>query len=445
MDINGKKIAVVGIGVSNVSAILYLLKHDISALTVFDTRKNPPRVDELPNGIAFHLGPLNADLLKTYDMIVLSPGLSRYTPEIEQAEAAGTEVVGDVELFSREVKSPVIGITGSNGKSTVTTLVGHMADNAGIKVAMGANIGNPVFDILSDEVELYVLELSSFELETTKSLYLRAGSILNVSEDHLDRYGGSMISYAMAKKRIYEHCETCVYNRDDHETWPEGHGLHNLSFGMNDQEYGRIVKGSQTYLAVNGEPVLSVADLNIYGVHNEVNALAAMALADAAGIDRGAQLRALRSFMGLPHRCQMVRTLHGVSFYNDSKATNVASTEAAIRGLAPRHPEGIILLAGGLGKGQDFSPLKVYLGKEITNIFCFGRDAQKLLALDRLRCHSVVNMRQGLHEALGIARAGQAILLSPACASFDQFKGYEDRGRIFVSLVSGLDDEGSKR
>ena len=438
--LNGKKVAVIGLGISNIACINYLLKHDLDKLSVFDTRENPPHIEELPVGMDFHLGPISAEELKNYDILVLSPGLSISMPEVVEAQKSGCQVVGDIELFAYEAKAPIIGITGSNGKSTVTTLVGYMADKAGLQVAIGANIGTPVFNILSDEVELYVLELSSFELETTHNLHLRAGVILNISEDHLDRYHGSIAEYGKAKKEIYHHCEVKVTNRDDKATF-YGDDAGAVSFGLDNSSYGREVCEEGTFLTVNGERIINTEEMRIYGVHNQLNALAAMALADAAGIPRQAQVMALKTFSGLPHRCQLVRKLDGVNYYNDSKATNVASTEAAIIGLKDLHKNGIILLAGGLGKGQDFTPLKRYIGHEVCDVFCFGKDAKKILELSPEHCHSVVNMRQALRDAKAIVKKGQAILLSPACASFDQFKGFEDRGHIFVNMVTRLQDD----
>lgn len=436
--LKGKKIAVLGMGVSNIAAIGYLIGQDVRKLSVFDSRANPPHVELLPVGIDYHLGPFNAEELKNYDLILISPGLSVHDPVIREAREAGVLVLGDIELFAAEAKAPVVAVTGSNGKSTVTMLLGHMADKAGIKVGLGANIGRPVFEVLSDKVELYVLELSSFELETTYSLQLKGAAILNVTEDHLDRYEGSLDLYAQAKQRIYDHAECCVYNRDDPRTFPP-EGRESVSFGLNNRGYGRLIEnGGGVWLTVNGEKIIECSELKIAGVHNQLNALAAMALADAAGIPRKAQVEALRSFHGLQHRCQLVGRIDEVTFYNDSKATNVASALAAVTGLKDEHPEGIILLAGGLGKGQDFTPFLPYLGHEIKAVYCFGRDASKFTELSESICHPVVNMRQALHEAASVAQSGQAVLLSPACASFDQFKGFEERGQIFVSLVNHL-------
>ena len=431
--IQGKKIAVIGLGISNVSVVTYLLKHDIKQLSIFDTRNNPPYAEEVPSGVDLKLGPLDPEVLARYDMLVVSPGLSIKLPAIKAAQEAGVEIVGDIELFASEVngKARVVGITGSNGKSTVTALVGFMLEKAGVSAAIGANFGHAVFDILSPRIDTYVLELSSFELETTSSLHLDAGVILNVSEDHLDRYDGDLEQYAEAKRRIFKCCDKIVVNRDDARTYPQDPAEKErifASFGLDNQEYGREVGANTAYLCVNGQRVLDVRDLTICGSHNELNALAAMALADALGIPRDVQIQALKTFTGLEHRCQLVRILDSISFYNDSKATNVASAEAAINGLAPRYPQGIILLAGGIGKGQDFTPLKRFIGKEVTKVYCFGRDADKILALDPERCVGVLNMRQAIRMAFAEAQNGQ-------------FKGFDERGRVFVNLVNNLNSE----
>lgn len=432
-----RRIAILGLGASNLPVITYLVAHDIRRLTVFDTRQNPPFVEHLPRGIDLRLGPFSFEQLREFELLIVSPGLSIHEGAIAQALSAGIEVIGDVELFAHEVRAPVVGVTGSNGKSTVTALVAWMAQKAGINALAGANFGNSVFDILSDEVELYVLELSSFELETTRSLQLRAGVILNVSPDHLDRYAGSIERYAEAKQRIFMHCEHPICNRDDPRTYPGGR-MSAISFGRDGHGYGLVTHEGRTFLACGGEPLIAADELKICGEHNQLNALAALAVCDCLHIERTAQYAGLMTFQGLAHRCQKVRELDGITFYNDSKATNVASTEAAIAGLRSRHRRGIILLAGGQGKGQDFTPLRRYLGHEIPCMFCFGRDARELCDLDSRHTRQVVNMRQALKEAYRMAAPGQAILLSPACASLDQFKGYDERGRVFVSLVNDL-------
>lgn len=442
--LNGKKIAVIGLGISNIAVVSYLLKHDLKHLAVFDTRYNPPHLEELPAGLDINLGPLDAKVLKEFDMIVISPGLPLYHDAFK-AIVNDVEIIGDVELFARELnenksKAKIVGITGSNGKSTVTALTGHMLSQAGLNVAVGANFGNAVFDILDVSIDVYVLELSSFELETTSSLRIDAGVILNVTEDHLDRYDGSIELYKQAKHRIFANTKNIIVNREDAGTYPKS-AKYCASFGLDDKDYGRKVVDGVTYLTINGEEFIDTRELTIYGTHNELNVLASMALCDCLGIDRQVQKSAVKSFIGLNHRCQLVRVLDGISFYNDSKATNVASAEAAIVGLSSKHKKGIILLAGGLGKGQDFTPLKQYLGREVKFMYCFGQDAKQLIDLNPEYTKGVLNLRQGLNEAFMLASEDMAVLLSPACASFDQFKGYEERGRVFANMVNHLDSK----
>ena len=437
-----KKIAVVGLGISNISVIRYLIKHDLSMLTIFDTRSNPPHMGDLPVGLDLRLGRLDAEVLKTYDIIVISPGISIYDEAIVRSQEAGVKVVGDIELFAHEAKAPIIGITGSNGKSTVTTLTGFIADAAGINVRVGANIGTPVFDILDDKAELYVLELSSFELETVDNLKLQSCAILNVSEDHLDRYHGSLDEYAKTKQRIFKNAKQVVVNRDDLYSYPsrEDRDRYRLiSFGLdNTGNYGIEKDKDQIYLTRNKSIFMNVKDLRVSGMHNYVNVLAALALTEFLEIPKTVLVKALHNFSGLPHRCQLVKTVHGVAYYNDSKATNVASVVAAIEGLKDIHTRGMILLAGGLGKGQDFTPLKKYIGHEVKTVFCFGKDKDKLLDLDKDLCINVENMEEAIHKANEMATTGQAVLLSPGCASFDQFKGFEHRGHVFADIVGNL-------
>ncbi len=443
-NLQHKKIAVVGLGISNISVIRYLIKHDLKQLTIFDTRSNPPHMGDLPVGLDLRLGPLDADFLKTFDIIVISPGISIYDEAIVKSQEAGVKIVGDIELFAYEAKAPIIGITGSNGKSTVTTLTGFIADAAGIKVKVGANIGTPVFDILDDSTELYVLELSSFELETVETLKLKSCVILNVSEDHLDRYHGSLEEYAKTKQRIFKNAKQIVVNREDSYTYPakdERDKYRLISFGLdNSGNYGIEKVKDKIYLTRNKTKFMDVKDLRISGMHNYINVLAALALTEFLDIPKTVLVKALHNFSGLPHRCQLVKTVHGAVYYNDSKATNVASVVAAIEGLKDIHPRGMILLAGGLGKGQDFTPLKKYIGREVKTVFCFGKDKDKLLALDPKLCVNVETMEEAIHKAYTVATTGQAVLLSPGCASFDQFKGFEHRGRVFSDVVGTLVD-----
>ncbi|MCC4264947.1 UDP-N-acetylmuramoyl-L-alanine--D-glutamate ligase [Oceanimonas baumannii] len=425
---------IIGLGQTGLSCVHHCMRRGVRP-AVMDTRTLPPGAEQLPEGLACYFGGLNSEVLLEAELIVASPGVPLATAELQQAAAAGVEIIGDIELFVRECSAPVIAITGSNGKSTVTTLVGEMAAEAGLAVGVGGNIGTPALELLDHPLELAVLELSSFQLETTPGLRALAATVLNISEDHLDRYD-SLAHYRDTKLGIYQQAGLCVYNREDRETRPPEHGRA-VSFGLNNEDYGRIEHQGETWLGVDGEPVLPVRELRIVGAHNQLNALAAMALADEAGIPRPAQLAVLRRFGGLPHRCQFVAEKQGVRWINDSKATNVGATLAAIDGIADGMTGRLWLIAGGQGKGQDFSPLIPLLNTHIAGMACLGQDKAQLLNL-AANTHGVADMAEAVAWCAGQARHGDWVLLAPACASFDMYPNYPARGDHFVSLVEAL-------
>lgn len=429
-----KQVVIIGLGKTGLSCVTYFRQRGITPV-VMDTRENPPGKESLPAECRLLTGPLDADTLCSASLIVASPGVALATPALQVAKAAGVEIVGDIELFAREAKAPIVAITGSNGKSTVTALVGLMAAEAGFKVGVGGNIGTPALDLLLQPADLYVLELSSFQLETTSSLKPAAAVILNLSEDHLDRYDG-MAGYLAAKQRIFSNAKRIVVNRDDAATYPPQQSYWQ-SFGLNAEAYGRIQRDNQLWLSVAGKPVLPVSELNIVGAHNQMNALAAMALADAAAIPQPAQLNVLRSFSGLEHRCQFVREVNGVRWINDSKATNVGSTLAAVAGVGESVKGRLWLLAGGQGKGQDFSPLQPLLANQIYRMVCFGQDADTLLKLAD-NTQRVTDLDEAVHCIAAEAQPGDWVLLAPACASLDQFRNFEQRGQHFADLVNAL-------
>jgi len=353
--------------------------------------------------------------------------------------------LGDIDLFAREISAPVVAITGSNGKTTVTTLVGQMARDAGLKVAVGGNIGIPVLDLINPDVELYVLELSSFQLETCAELRPRAATVLNLSADHMDRYA-NMLEYHQAKHRIFRRAQVVVFNRDDSLTRPlVAKGTQQLSFGLAAPDLGHfgLLRSNQGAVLARGAQALLAADqLKIRGDHNVANALAALALGESVGLPLDSMVQTLSNFTGLAHRCQWVRNRDGVAWFNDSKGTNVGATLAAVDGLSSTlGQEGrIVLLAGGQGKGQSFSELKAPLQSKARAVILIGEDAQLIASqLD----HQNTIIAQTLNEAVDIAATqasrGDLVLLSPACASFDMFRGYEDRGDQFVELVEGLE------
>ncbi|WP_434660124.1 UDP-N-acetylmuramoyl-L-alanine--D-glutamate ligase [Klebsiella sp. MISC125] len=435
-DYQGKKVVIIGLGMTGLSCVDFFMARGVTP-RVMDTRVAPAGLDKLPEAVERYVGGLNDDWLLTADLIVASPGIALAYPSLSAAADAGVEIVGDIELFCREAQAPIVAITGSNGKSTVTSLVGEMAKAAGVNVGVGGNIGLPALMLLDDERELYVLELSSFQLETTSSLRAVAATILNVTEDHMDRYPLGLQQYRAAKLRIYENAQACIVNADDALTMPvRGADERCISFGVDVGDYHLNRQQGETWLRVKGEKVLNVKEMKISGQHNYSNALAALALADAAGLPRASSLQALTTFTGLAHRFQVALEHNGVRWINDSKATNVGSTEAALNGL---HLEGTLyLLLGGDGKSADFTPLSRYLTGDNIRLYCFGRDGAQLAALRPDVAVQTETMEQAMREIAPQVVPGDMVLLSPACASLDQFKSFEQRGDIFARLAKEL-------
>ncbi|WP_062268907.1 UDP-N-acetylmuramoyl-L-alanine--D-glutamate ligase [Endozoicomonas arenosclerae] len=434
---------IVGLGKTGLSCVRFLAEKQRS-FKVMDTRESPPGIDELRKSfpdVPVHLGSLNKEWLLEADELIVSPGIALATPEIAEAIEKGAEVAGDVELFCREVDKPVIAITGSNGKSTVTTLLGEMAVEAGLNVAVGGNIGTPALELLKKkDVDLYILELSSFQLETIESLRAAAATVLNVSPDHMDRYE-SMVEYHKAKQRIYRGCKHAVYNKQDALTvplLPQATPATAFTSGKPDlNDYGLIDDEEGTWLCKGVQRLLNTTSMKLPGRHNQVNALSALALGESAGIPMEPMLKALQRFTGLTHRCQWVAKKDGVVWINDSKATNVGASVAAIEGLGETLTGKIVLIAGGDGKGADFQQLRQPLQKYGREVVLIGRDAPNI----EKAVSEVVPVNHSSDLAAAIARAheisqsGDAVLLAPACASFDMFQSFEQRGELFTSMV----------
>ncbi|MEB7888329.1 UDP-N-acetylmuramoyl-L-alanine--D-glutamate ligase [Hafnia alvei] len=436
VDYQGKKVVIIGLGLTGLSCVDFFLARGVTP-RVIDTRISPPGLDKLPENVERHLGDMNQEWLLDADLIVASPGIALASPALSVAAEAGVEIVGDIELFCREAQAPIVAITGSNGKSTVTTLVGEMAKSAGWNVGVGGNIGLPALMLLKQECDLYVLELSSFQLETTNSLRAAAATILNVTEDHMDRYPLGLQQYRAAKLRVYENAKVCVVNSDDALTMPiRGADSRCVSFGADVGDYHLNRQQGEIWLRVRGEKVLNTREMKVTGKHNFTNALAALALADAVGIPRASSLKALTTFTGLAHRFQLSLEHNGVRWINDSKATNVGSTEAALNGL---HVDGTLhLLLGGDGKSADFSALAPYLQGDNVRLYCFGRDGAQLAALRPEIAEQTETMEQAMRMIAAKVKAGDMVLLSPACASLDQFKNFEQRGDEFSRLAKEL-------
>ncbi|CAM7793359.1 MULTISPECIES: UDP-N-acetylmuramoyl-L-alanine--D-glutamate ligase [Atlantibacter] len=435
-DYQGKKVVIIGLGLTGLSCVDFFLARGVTP-RVMDTRQAPPGLDNLPEAVERHLGSLNDNWLLDADLIIASPGIALAHPSLSAAADAGIEIIGDIELFCREAQAPIVAITGSNGKSTVTTLVGEMAKAAGVSVGVGGNIGLPALMLLDPEKELYVLELSSFQLETTYSLRAKAATVLNVTEDHMDRYPFGLQQYRAAKLKIYENAQVCVVNADDALTMPvRGADERCVSFGIDVGDYHLNHQQGDTWLRVKGEKILNAKEMKIVGRHNYTNALAALALADAVGLPRSSSLQALTTFTGLAHRFQLAYDHNGVRWINDSKATNVGSTEAALNGL---HVDGTLhLLLGGDGKSADFSPLNRYLQGNNIHLYCFGRDGAELAALRPEVATRTNTMEEAMRIIAEKVQPGDMVLLSPACASLDQFKNFEQRGDVFTRLAKEL-------
>lgn len=436
VDYQGKKVVIIGLGLTGLSCVDFFLARGVTP-RVIDTRISPPGLDKLPENVERHLGDMNQEWLLDADLIVASPGIALASPALSVAAEAGVEIVGDIELFCREAQAPIVAITGSNGKSTVTTLVGEMAKSAGWNVGVGGNIGLPALMLLKQECDLYVLELSSFQLETTNSLRAAAATILNVTEDHMDRYPLGLQQYRAAKLRVYENAKVCVVNSDDALTMPiRGADSRCVSFGADVGDYHLNRQQGEIWLRVRGEKVLNTREMKVTGKHNFTNALAALGLADAVGIPRASSLKALTTFTGLAHRFQLSLEHNGVRWINDSKATNVGSTEAALNGL---HVDGTLhLLLGGDGKSADFSALAQYLQGDNVRLYCFGRDGAQLAALRPEIAEQTETMEQAMRMIAAKVKTGDMVLLSPACASLDQFKNFEQRGDEFSRLAKEL-------
>lgn len=432
---------IVGLGATGLAAARFLGQQG-EAFEVVDSRSDPPGLAtlqaEYPD-VRVTLGPFDRRRFRAAQRLIVSPGVPANDPAIAAATAAGAECIGDIELFARAADAPVIAITGSNGKSTVTELVAALLGEAGLEAFAGGNLGPPALDLLRHSTtvpDFYVLELSSFQLETTYSLQPVAATVLNISADHLDRYSG-MGAYAAAKARIFEGAECAIVNRDDPAVArmvPDSVPVLGFTLGEpGATDFGIRHHAGVAWLSEGERRLLRASELALPGRHNQANALAALALVTAAGVDAEAAAPALSRFAGLPHRMAWVGEAGGVRWYNDSKGTNVGATVAALAGLeAP-----VVLIAGGEGKGADFSPLAEVVARRARAVVLLGRDAETIKAVigDRAPVTVVADMAAAVDCAAGWAQPGDCVVLSPACASFDLFSDYRARGEAFAAAV----------
>lgn len=456
LNLSGKNVLVLGLGDTGLSCARWLDSRG-AHVSVADSRDAPPHAgrlaERLPQ-VPLYTGPFDAARLQAADLLVISPGVPLSEPAVARAVAAGVEVVGDVELFGRAIQAlnsqadqpmRILAITGSNGKSTVTAMCGDLCRTAGLKVCVAGNIGLPVLDALYDveqgiapKPDVWVLELSSFQLETTSSLNATAATVLNLSEDHMDRYA-DMAAYAAAKARIFLGNGIQVLNRDDARTMAMAlPGRKVIDFGLDrcprDEHFGLC----EDELCLGGDMLMPQSALPVTGLHNVANALAALALTRALDLPMDALLRGLTHFKGLPHRVERIAEIDGVTYYDDSKGTNVGATEAALYGMGKRRA---VVILGGDGKGQDFTPLKAAVEANARAVLLIGRDAPLIaeaIAGCNVQTHTASSLVAAVELAHQLAQPGDAVLLSPACASFDMFRNYTHRAEVFIAAVNAL-------
>jgi len=436
----GTRALVLGLGRTGLSCARHLSRKGLT-VRVADTRREPPGAEALRAQVPqaeLRTGEFRPDLLDGVAQVVISPGLSLREAVAAEARSRGLPVFGDIELFARDSAAPVAAVTGTNGKSTVTTLVAELANAAGCRALAGGNLGEPALDLLERPTPaLYVLELSSFQLETTYSLRTATATVLNVTPDHMDRYD-TLEDYAAAKARIFDGCEVAVINADDpavREMPRPGQRVLSFSLESPDADY-MLEQSPQPMIVRRGEPLLPLAAMRIQGRHNAANAMAALAMCEALEIPRGPALEALAEFGGLPHRAQWVADVGGVQFVNDSKGTNVGATLAAVSGM----PGPLVLILGGDGKNQDFSALRSAFRGKVEHAVLIGRDAPLIEGVLAGVCATerAADMDAAVRAARAAARPGSVVLLSPACASLDMFRDYAHRGEEFVAAVRRL-------
>ena len=454
MNLANKSVLVLGLGQTGLSLARWLVAQG-ARVRAADTRKQPPALDnvrtQMPH-LPIYCGAFRNDIFSHTDLIAISPGVSRREPCVMRAAARGIPIVGDIELFSQSLpqknRPKIIAITGSNGKTTVTSMVAHLCQAAGKDAVAAGNISPAVLDAVlqrgANQPQIWVLELSSFQLETTSNLHADAATVLNITEDHLDRYPG-MEKYAAAKARIFVGCGVQVLNRDDARSISMAQaGCQTVTFGLNvpatENDFGISHTAEEIWLMQGSQRLLKASELQLSGLHNLANALAALALCRAIDLPMQPLLAALRTFKGLPHRVERVAEIKGVIYYDDSKGTNVGATVAALQGLGRK----AVLIAGGEGKGQDFAPLKPVVAHHARAVVLIGRDAP-LIATALNGCGVNVtranDMNAAVQQAAKLAHSGDAVLLSPACASFDMFRDYVHRAEVFIAAVGALQVE----
>jgi len=449
-QLKNKRIVVLGAGLTGLSCVQFLHGQNIPC-AVNDSRETPVDLTEfkkLYNNVDLVTGHWDKSLISSAELLIVSPGIDTSDSEIADNISSNCSVIGDVELYCQLKELPIIAVTGSNGKSTVVSLLDHLANKLGFKTQLGGNIGSPVLENITQENDYLILELSSFQLETLTSMKAVAATVLNISDDHLDRHK-TIENYSAIKQRIYAQCQHAIVNRDDAATSVKTEGNNNnlintISFGSDTPEIGHFglkeIAGQQ-YLMFGDQTLVALNKLPLAGLHNALNYLSALALGYCAGWSIADMVIHLSSFVGLPHRCQRISSDDQLNWINDSKATNVGATLAAINGLSGTLSKNnkLMLIAGGEGKGADFSPLKSALAEHVDHLYTLGKDGDKIAALMDSKT-SVSSMKEAVVQAKSHAKVGDIILLSPACASFDMYKNYQERGQIFIDAVHSVQE-----
>ncbi|WP_284443370.1 UDP-N-acetylmuramoyl-L-alanine--D-glutamate ligase [Buchnera aphidicola] len=432
----GKKILILGMGITGISCLNFFLRRGIKP-KIIDESKCPVNFTKIPKKIEYSLGNLKNKWILESDLIIISPGISSFKPILIKARLLGIEILSDIELFAREVTIPIISITGTNGKSTVATMIAKIAKNAGYKVSLGGNIGFPVLKMLDKKVDLYIIELSSFQLENTFTLKSKIAVILNITEDHINRYPQGFQQYKNTKISIYKQAEICIINSNDKlknlvhnkkKTW--------ISFGTSQSDYYVSYQNNDAILFYKHKKILNANEILLSGDHNYNNVLVSIAISDAMKFPRNHVINTLKNFSNLPHRCQIIKHEKGISWINDSKSTNVNSTTVALQSIKT---SGIIrLLLGGDSKFANFNTLKIYFKNLKIKIYCFGKDGIKLSKICKKKSIYVETLEQAIILVSKQVKSGDTVLLSPGCSSLDQFSNFEERGNFFIKLIKEI-------
>jgi len=432
-----KKILILGMGLTGMSCINFFLKQGIRP-KILDESKNPKNLFKIPKNIKYSLGNLEHKWILESDLIIISPGISSLKPTLIKARTLGIEIISDIELFSRETNVPIISITGTNGKSTVATMITKIAQNAGYKSFLGGNIGFPVLKMLDKTADLYIIELSSFQLENTFTLKSKIAVLLNISEDHINRYPQGFQQYKKTKISIYNQAEICITNSNDDLINDLSHIKNKkwISFGTSTSDYHIHHENQDNFLFFKNKKILNTREISLYGYHNYNNALVSIAVSDAMKFPRNKTINVIKNFQNLPHRFQIIKNEKGINWINDSKSTNVNSTEVALNSIKTTGK--IRLLLGGDSKSGNFNKLKIYFKKLKIKIYCFGKDGIKLSKIYKKKSIYVENLKEAMILISQQVKPGDTVLLSPGCSSLDQFSNFEERGNLFIKLIKEI-------